>query len=102
MLIRKPCDIPTSEITDEQVYLRRREFIRLAGGAAIAAAAAPLVTACSAENVSANAPAGGPFDAAQTPLPGYKPRAIATDEQMNTFEEITVYNNFYEFGTGKS
>jgi sulfoxide reductase catalytic subunit YedY len=101
MLIRKTGDIPSSEITDEQVYLRRREFLRLAGGAAIAAAAAPLVAGCSAENVAAKTPGGGPYDAAETPLSGYKPKAIATDEKMNTFEEITGYNNFYEFGSGK-
>ena len=35
------------------------------------------------------------------PLTGYKPRAIATDEPLNTFEDITSYNNFYEFGTDK-
>ena len=29
-------------------------------------------------------------------------KAVATDEKLNTFEEITGYNNFYEFGTGKS
>ena len=41
------------------------------------------------------------FGAPQSPLSGYKEKAIATDEKLNTFEEITGYNNFYEFGTGK-
>jgi len=36
MLIRQNAPIPSSEITDEGVYLRRREFIRLTGGAAVA------------------------------------------------------------------
>ena len=27
---------------------------------------------------------------------------MATDEKLNTFEDITSYNNFYEFGTGKN
>ena len=37
----------------------------------------------------------------QTPLTGVKPKVVTTDEKLNTFEEITSYNNFYEFGTGK-
>jgi sulfoxide reductase catalytic subunit YedY len=100
MLIKPSAQIPSSEITDEQVYLRRREFIRLAGGAAIAAAV-PLI-GCSGDPVSAQPGPAGPYAAAQTPLTGYKPRAVATDEKLNTFDEITSYNNFYEFGTGKS
>ena len=38
----------------------------------------------------------------QTPLEGIKPKVVATDEKLNTFQEITSYNNFYEFGTGKN
>jgi sulfoxide reductase catalytic subunit YedY len=37
----------------------------------------------------------------QTPLSGIKPNVVTTDEKRNTFEQITSYNNFYEFGTGK-
>jgi sulfoxide reductase catalytic subunit YedY len=102
MLLRKSRAVPSSEITDERLYLRRREFIRLAGGAAIAAAATPLVQACSGERLDATPAAAGTFDAPQSPLSGYKERAIATDEKLNTFPEITGYNNFYEFGTGKN
>ena len=93
MLIRPAATIRASEITDEQVYLRRREFMRIAGGAALAAAAAPLLSAASEA-----APAG----ATQTPLPDVKPKVVATDEKLNSFDEITSYNNFYEFGTGKN
>ena len=30
-----------------------------------------------------------------------KPKVVTTDEKLNSFEDITSYNNFYEFGTGK-
>ena len=30
-----------------------------------------------------------------------KPSGLSTDEKPNTLEEITNYNNYYEFGTGK-
>lgn len=103
MLIKTVRDIPSSEITDEQTYLRRREFIEAAGSlalaaAAAAAAAAPLL-ACSGEAATEAPTAGGL--APQSPLSGYKPRVIATDEKVNSFQDITSYNNFYEFGLGK-
>jgi sulfoxide reductase catalytic subunit YedY len=101
LLIKNTAGIAPSEITDESVYLRRRDFIRLAGGAAVAAAAAPLL-ACSGEPVAAERGGGGTFGSAQSPLTGYKEKAVATDEKLNTFDEITSYNNFYEFGTDKS
>jgi sulfoxide reductase catalytic subunit YedY len=101
LLIKDTAGIASSEITDEKVYLRRREFIRLAGGAAVAVAAVPLL-ACSGERVAAEPAGGGTFGSAQSPLTGYKEKAIATDEKLNTFDAITGYNNFYEFGTDKS
>jgi sulfoxide reductase catalytic subunit YedY len=100
MLIKDTTGIPSSDITDEKLYLRRREFIRLAGSAAVAAATAPLL-GCSGEPIAAEPRGGGAFDSAQSPLTGYKEKAIATDEKLNTFDEITGYNNFYEFGSGK-
>jgi methionine sulfoxide reductase catalytic subunit len=101
MLIRTTSGIPSSEITDEQVYLRRRDFIRLAGTAAMATAAAPIasaIAACSEEPAGPLAGGGG----GQSPLANVKPKVIATDEKLNSFEEITSYNNFYEFGMGKN
>jgi methionine sulfoxide reductase catalytic subunit len=100
MLIRRAPDIQSSEITDEKVYLGRREFIRLAGASAAFAAASPLLLACGSQPASA---AGSPpeFAGGQTPLPNIKAKVVTTDEKWNSFEEITGYNNFYEFGSGK-
>jgi sulfoxide reductase catalytic subunit YedY len=82
MIIRRPPDIPSSEITSEADYLGRREFLKRAGigGAAMAAAA------CGGGRVE-EAAAG---EVAQQ-----------QEDQPNTYEEITSYNNFYEFGTDK-
>jgi methionine sulfoxide reductase catalytic subunit len=99
MLIRKPGQIPASEVTDEGIYLRRREFLRL-GGIVTAAAAGALAGACGGDTSTASAASNG--DGGQTPLEGVKPRVVATDEKLNSFEDITSYNNFYEFGTGKN
>ena len=35
MLIKRPSDIRSAEITDEQLYLNRREFMKTASGAAL-------------------------------------------------------------------
>ncbi len=97
MLIRRASDIRSSEVTSEKVYLRRREFMRLAGGAALAGVTMPLLLA--RENGAIDGdddPAAG-----QAPLTTFKPKVVTTDEQLNSYEEITGYNNFYEFGIGK-
>jgi sulfoxide reductase catalytic subunit YedY len=78
MLIRRPPDIPTSEITDESLYTSRREFL-LAAGFGLGAL-------------------GGlvPLARAGFPWPGG-----TNDDKLTPWDDITGYNNFYEFGTGK-
>jgi len=90
-LIRKPPAIRPSEITPESVYLERREWLRLAG---FGLASLALV-----------GPAGAQTRAAEgeTALLGEIRRSpFSTDEAANSWEDVTTYNNFYEFGTGKS
>ncbi len=77
-------DIPSSEITPEGVYLDRRRFIAAGGTLAIGHLAAPALGAH-----------------AQS---GRQDFSDATDElggEVNSFEDITTYNNFYEFGMDK-
>ena len=99
MLIKKAPDISSSDITDETWYLRRREFLRVSGGALVSAAALRL-----GEGVirSEGAPDSGSAPGWQTPIPNIAKRMVTTSDAVNKFEEITGYNNFYEFGTGKS
>ncbi len=68
-----------SEITAEDIYQRRREFMQ--GALALALASA--------------LPAGAA-------LPAWKKTTYGRDESPNSWEEITTYNNFYEFGTDKA
>jgi methionine sulfoxide reductase catalytic subunit len=87
MLIRKPADIPSSEITDEKVFRNRRQFMTAAGLASLASVAG--LTGCGSPPVSAatrQISPDGPFD---------------TDEPLTPEAAVTGYNNFYEFGTGK-
>ena len=92
MLIRKTLEIPSSEITPEHLYYSRRDFIRTAATAVAGAAAAGTVSACGMDD-EALAQAGF-ANLARSPF--------STSEKPNTFEAITIYNNFYEFGTDKS
>ncbi|MEJ2215444.1 MAG: protein-methionine-sulfoxide reductase catalytic subunit MsrP [Gemmatimonadota bacterium] len=87
MLIRKPGDIPASEITPYEVYLNRRKFMRQAGLTALAVSLAPgLLTG---------------FRRQQKPIKDYKDARSELGEKLTSYEDITHYNNFYEFGTGK-
>jgi sulfoxide reductase catalytic subunit YedY len=78
--------IPSSEITPEQLFLSRRQFM----GAAAGLSAAALLAAC-------GMPAAAPTSEAQ-------PADARTDElgdPLNSLEQITNYNNYYEFTTDK-
>ena len=91
VLIRRAPDIPTREITDESVYLRRREFLRGAASATVATGMALV--------------AGGRSRAAARSeyavLPGVEPGPFSTGEEQTRSDDATSYNNFYEFGTDK-
>ena len=80
-------DPRSSEITPESVYLDRREFIAAAG--AIGAGAFAVAT-------------GFPVGAgAQQPQATGKPFGLQPDDKPTPWEDVTTYNNFYEFGTSK-
>ena len=99
MLIKKASDLKYSDVTDERVYLRRREFLQLGAGL-MGATAGGLLAACGSDAIDA-ATAGAASAAPQTPIPNIAKRMVTTTEPLNKFEEITGYNNYYEFGTGK-
>ena len=99
MLIRKPDDVPSSQITPEPIYLRRREFMQLGAGL-VGAAAGGLLAACGRDAVDAAMPPVAAADP-QTPLSGIKNRMVTVNDPPNTYEQITSYNNYYEFGINK-
>ncbi|MGI8745659.1 MAG: protein-methionine-sulfoxide reductase catalytic subunit MsrP [Bryobacteraceae bacterium] len=79
MLIRKAPEIRSSEITPKNLYLNRRLFL-------------------------AGATAG--LWLSRTPafankLPNLAKSAFSTTEKETPYKDVTTYNNFYEFGTGK-
>jgi sulfoxide reductase catalytic subunit YedY len=111
MLIKRPADIPSSEITPESVYRDRRKFIQAGAGLAAGAGllGSGMLQAQDGDALKARAPedlnlAGVPQwleekVAARNPVPESGP--FNTDEAKAPFDDVTTYNNFYEFGTGK-
>ena len=77
-----------SDVTPRSVYLRRREFLKLGAGSALALSL-PAFARAKVEH--------GPK------LPGVtaNPAFALPEEKKNSFEDITTYNNFYELGTDK-
>ncbi|HWK72828.1 MAG TPA: protein-methionine-sulfoxide reductase catalytic subunit MsrP [Povalibacter sp.] len=92
MLIRRkrPGDcahVQPSEITPEGVYLNRRLLLQAAlaaGATGLGAAAWPTAS-----------------QAKVTDLSFKRNQRFSTTETPNSYEDVTTYNNFYEFGTGK-
>jgi sulfoxide reductase catalytic subunit YedY len=80
MLIRRADGLKESEVTPEPLYWNRREFLAAAGVAGIAALGV----------------------SAQEPGLVAKPYGLQPDDQPTPWEDVTGYNNFYEFGTDKS
>jgi sulfoxide reductase catalytic subunit YedY len=90
MIIRKASDIPSSEITDEFIFRNRREFLRKLSTVAGVGAIGAVLPAC------ASAVEPSPAGQAAKPLGKYD-----TDEPRTPERDVTTYNNYYEFGTGK-
>jgi methionine sulfoxide reductase catalytic subunit len=86
MLIRRGTDIKPSEITPESAFMNRRVALAaLLGAGATAALPAAQPAAAPAPNLT------------YTKNPRY-----TVPDPINTYQEITGYNNFVEFGTDKA
>jgi sulfoxide reductase catalytic subunit YedY len=85
MVIKRPSDVLPSEITPQDVYLRRRQFLKAALALSLGNAAAVRA----AEGHGAR-------------LAEVRKSPLSTLEPPTSYKDITRYNNFYEFGTDKS
>jgi sulfoxide reductase catalytic subunit YedY len=96
MIIRRTPQYPisSSEITPESVYQNRREFLKEAGLLGVAAASLSLPRV-------ARALKGGADRSAQAQ--GTYPTTMGKElkEELTPWEDVTTYNNYYEFGTDK-
>jgi methionine sulfoxide reductase catalytic subunit len=90
MLIGKTNDIKSSEITPRDLYLNRRQFILAASATALSASAVLSGLDGSLSQVIAGEKLGD-----------LRKSSFSTTEKLNSFKDITTYNNFYELGTDK-
>ena len=94
MLIKPSSDIASSEITHKSHYLNRRQFLStLAMATGASAAGLPSSATFAASNGAAHG---------RTLANVGKSAFSVKDEKINSWEDITSYNNFYEFGVDKS
>jgi sulfoxide reductase catalytic subunit YedY len=90
MLIKKPSDIPNSEVTPRWLYVNRRKFM---AGAAMASVAALGYKAFELFSPAESAQAGSKLQ--------YSKSQFSTTEKQTPYKDITTYNNYYEFSTDK-
>ncbi|NQV13833.1 protein-methionine-sulfoxide reductase catalytic subunit MsrP [bacterium] len=89
MLIKKGSGIKSSLITSQKQYLKRRQFIKYS-----LAAVGSLVLDKSQLFAETS-------ESEYAKLPNIIPSSYSTNDKTNSWEHITTYNNFYEFGTSK-
>lgn len=95
MLINKPkiSACKESEVTPEHIYKQRRKFIKVsAAGLAASATSTSLFIAGCGDAKSKNS---ANVDKAETGT------LAGLQDSLTPYEDITNYNNFYEFGLGK-
>jgi methionine sulfoxide reductase catalytic subunit len=93
MLIGKKSDIIPSDITPQSVYDERRQFIKAAGFGLLATAAAGYGLMPSHAWATAEQ---------RKKISGFSKTAYGADEKLTPYDDVTTYNNYYEFGTSKS
>jgi len=87
--IRRRWELPESAVTPEAVYRDRRRFLRASALAGAGLLLGPRLLAAK------------PLDQLRA-LGPLAPSPYGSDEKLNRYEDITSYNNFYEFGYDKS
>ena len=83
--------LPENQVTDKALYQQRRKFIKKGIAAGLSLSLPSYYTTCAFAAVSGLAEKIASAPTTHT----------VEDEELNTFEQITQYNNFYELGTGK-
>ncbi|HEY5604211.1 MAG TPA: protein-methionine-sulfoxide reductase catalytic subunit MsrP [Gammaproteobacteria bacterium] len=91
MIIKRVNSIKPSEITDEATYVNRREFLRSFSLSTLA-----IVTGAGLPALLKSKPAQ-----AALALGNIEKSRYTLNEEKTPFEDITRYNNFYEFSTDK-
>ena len=92
MLIQKKSDIIPSEITTKENFENRRTFIK-AAGASLLTASGLLTGLISNSAIAASS---------RQKINAYAKSKYGAEEKLTPYDDVTTYNNYYEFGTSKS
>jgi len=92
MLMRKPAELTYADVTPKSVYVNRRRFLQAMGIAGASAVVGSRILELAAPSQTA---------LAATEFRGLIKSPFSTTEKVNSLEDVTHYNNFYEFGTDK-
>jgi sulfoxide reductase catalytic subunit YedY len=95
MLIKKAADISSSEITPESLYLNRRKFLARTALAGAAAVAGIRFKELAMPSTTVRAQSSG------AKIDGIQKSPFSTTEKITPFQDVTHYNNYYEFSTDK-
>ena len=92
-------NIKSSEITPEQIYLSRRKLLKVSG----AGLGAMALAACGGAATPVAKPAQAPSGQATGPEKPAAAKGTADElgNKLNSYKDITNYNNYYEFSTDK-
>jgi sulfoxide reductase catalytic subunit YedY len=97
MLIKKPNDIPSSEVTSKSTYMNRRRF--MTGALVTGAAVAGGLYLRKSDDGQVSTP--GSVEASGEKLSGIVKSQYSTTEKPTSLKDITNYTNYYEFSTDK-
>jgi sulfoxide reductase catalytic subunit YedY len=99
MIIQTKSDIAPSEITPKEVFDDRRKFLLQAGFGVFAGATGLLTSPVNA--ATSKLPAQPKVNSSLLRLPDFSKSKYGAGEKLTSYEDVTTYNNYYEFGTGK-
>src|SRR6516164_1831616 len=85
-------ELTEADITPKAMYVNRRQVLRAMGFAGVAVAGGKLISQFAFPRDTVEA--GSKLNVASR-------SPFSTSEPMNSFGDVTHYNNFYEFGTDK-
>jgi methionine sulfoxide reductase catalytic subunit len=106
MIILPKSDIQPSEITSRSMFENRREFMQQAGKGLIVASALmsqPLFAGNTSNTANSSAIAKANFNpkAGRQKINAFRKTNYGEGEKLTPYQDVTTYNNFYEFGTSK-
>src|SRR5271169_6797493 len=93
MLLQRKPELTYADVTPKELYFNRRKFLQAMGIAGTATIAGKGLW-------DILAPAREVYAAAK--YPNLLKSPFSTTEKLNSLEDVTHYNNFYEFGVDKS